>query len=46
MQLRAQLFCILFYEQGWQGGVLKVRKNNHLLKFLVVWGLFVKFLGR
>ena len=36
---------ILFYERGWQGGVLKVMKNDHFLGFLAVWVLSPKFLG-
>ena len=40
------VFFLLFYERVWQGGVFKVMKNDHLLLFLAVWGLFPTFLGR
>ena len=40
------IVCILFNEQCWQGGVYKVMKNDHFLKFLVVWVIFPKFLGK
>ena len=31
---------ILFYDRDWQGGVLKLMKNDHFLVFLAVWVLF------
>ena len=37
---------ILFNKQCWQWGVYKVMKNDHFLKFLVVWIIFPKFLGK
>ena len=37
---------ILFYDRDWQGGVLKLMKNDHFLVFLAVWVLFPMFLGR
>ena len=41
-----QIVFILFYERSWQGGVLKVMKNDYFLVFLAVWVLFSKLLGR
>ena len=37
---------ILFYAQGWQGGVFETMKNDHFLVILAVLVLFPKFLGR
>ena len=37
---------ILFYEQGWQGGVFRLLKNDQFLVVLSVWVLFPKFFGR
>ena len=37
---------ILFYEQGWEGGVFKLLKNNHFLLFLDAWILFSEFFGQ
>ena len=34
---------ILFYDQYWQGGVLKLMKNDRLLVFLAVLVFFPKF---
>ena len=34
------------YERGWQGGVLKVMKNDHFLVFLTVWVLSPNLTGR
>ena len=34
---------VLFYERGWQGGVIKVMKNDHFLMFLDVLIVFPKF---
>ena len=36
---------ILFYERSWQGGVLKVMKNDDFLVFLAVSVVFPKNLG-
>ena len=33
----------MFYERSWQGGVFKIKKNDHFLVFLVVWILFQSF---
>ena len=45
-----QIVLLLFYEWGWQGGVLIVMKNDHFLVFLAVWVFFSifspMFLGR
>ena len=46
MQLCFQLFFLLLCDRDWQGGVLKLMKNDHLLVYLAVWVLFPKFLGR
>ena len=46
MQLRVQLFFILFYNRGLQEGVLKVMKNDPFLVFLAVRVIFPRFLGR
>ena len=40
------VFFNLFYEGSWQGGVLKVMKNNHFLVFLAVWGFFPQVFGQ
>ena len=37
---------ILFYDQDWQGGVLKLMKNDHFLVFLTVWVSFSKIFGQ
>ena len=37
---------ILFYDQDWQGGIIKVMKKDHFLVFLPVCVLFPKCLGR
>ena len=37
---------ILFYEQSWQGGVLKVMKNDDFFSVLAVWVHFPKILGK
>ena len=37
---------ILFFEQGWQGSVFKVMKNDQFLVLLAIWVLFPKFLNR
>ena len=34
---------VLFYERGWQGGIIKVMKNDHFLIFLAVLIVFPKF---
>ena len=39
------IIFILFDNQDWQEGVLKLMKNDHFLVFLAVWGFFPKFLG-
>ena len=46
MQLRVQLFFILFYNRGLQGGVLKVVKNDPLLVFLAVRVVFPQVFGQ
>ena len=33
---------VLLYERDWQGRVLKLTKNDHLLVFLTIWILFPK----
>ena len=40
------ILFILFYEQDWQGGVLKLIKNDHFSVFLAVWVFLPNFLGR
>ena len=35
---------ILFYEQRWQGGVFKFKKDDRFLVFLAVWVIFPQFL--
>ena len=40
------IISILFEDWDWQGGVLKVMKNDHFLVILAVWVLLPKFLGR
>ena len=35
---------ILFNQENWQGGVLRVMKNYHFVVFLAVWVFFPKFL--
>ena len=37
---------IWFYNREWQGGVLKLTKNEYFLVFLAVWVFFPKSLGR
>ena len=37
---------LLFYEEGWHGGVFKVMKNDNFLAFLVVCVLFPKLLSK
>ena len=37
---------LLFHDRDWQGVLLKLMKNDHLLVFFAVWVLFPKFLGR
>ena len=37
---------ILYHDQGWQEGVLKVMKKDHFLVFLIILVLLSKFLGR
>ena len=46
MQLRVQLFFILFYNRGLQGGVLKVMKNDPFLVFLAVRMIFPQVFGQ
>ena len=46
MQLRVQLFFILFYNRGLQGGVLKVMKNDPFLVFLAVRVIFPQVFGQ
>ena len=36
------MFFRLFYERGWQGGVLKVMKNDHSFNVFSPLGLFLK----
>ena len=40
------ILFILFHERGWQGGVFKVIKNDHVFAVLAVWVIFHLFLGR
>ena len=40
------IIFLLLCGRDWQGGVLKLMKNDHLLVYLAVWVLFPKFLGR
>ena len=40
------IIFLLLCDRDWQGGVLKLMKNDHLLVYLAVWVLFPKFLGR
>ena len=42
----ANCFSRLFHDQGWQGEVLRVMKNDPFLVLLAVWVLFPKLLGR
>ena len=46
MQLRVQLFFILFYNRGLQEGVLKVMKNDPFLVFLAVRVIFLQVFGQ
>ena len=39
------IIFILFDDPDWQGGALKLMKNDHFLVFSVVWVPFPKFLG-
>ena len=39
------IIFILFDDRGWQGVVFKVVKDVQFLVFLVVWVLFLRFLG-
>ena len=41
-----EIVFILFDDPDWQGGVLKLMKNDLLLVFLAVWVFFPKFFGR
>ena len=40
------ILFILFDDPDWQGGVLKLMKNDHFSVFLAVWVIFLMFLGR
>ena len=37
---------IWFYDRDWQGGVLKLMKNDHFLVFLTIWFRVPIFLAR
>ena len=45
IQLRGQLFFILFYEQSWQGGVFKIKKNDHFFSVFSRLDPFSKVFG-
>ena len=40
------LFFFCFMIKDWQGGVLGLKKIDHLLVLSAIWVLFPKFLGR
>ena len=44
--ITGSIIFILFDNPDWQGGVLKLMKNDHFLVFLAVLVLFPEFLGR